>query len=579
MTPEEFARQLTQARRSGDFQRQIDLLRDSLSVAQQARYADGEAEAMLQLGNVYQELGDIDSAHTWRLAALHIAEQPDAQISDEIRMGIAGGLGRSAIEARDWGEAERHTRTALDLAEQLGHQPGRCIYRINLIWVLTGLNSLAEARQLSQETRTMVLESGDPYLIALYFLNAQSVQPSWGEAVRHAWLCRAFAAELDGPAHASLTAAADLVIGRKYLARSQLTSNLAYAAVAEQALQRAASENPGTHVTSTLELDRALAKMYAQAGRDDQAVTHVLNQLEHLEVARRKLGYEDFQRSFFRAEEPSYEIAVSLLLRQGDAEGAFLAVERARSRLLLAQLGRGPAAWADWTPAERQELRTAAGAYGASAMHALATGAFSPELDKARKRFMSVYDAHRSLRPHWTGFPERGPVTPSQTCALLGPDQALLSYFVTEQATVIFTITAAGLHFQHLPYSRHQAEQDLHELGLAFDAASSNKTRTPANSKRLQTQLERLYAILIAPVLAAVNGAAHWIIVPHHPLHGIPWAGLRGDGRYLVQDHLISTFPSVTFAASSKGGRRAQPGDPGAADRRPRTGRPQQRRF
>lgn len=565
MTPAEFARQLTEAKRSGDFQQQIDLLHDSLSYAQQTLNAAGEVESMRMLGNVYQELGDMEGAHKWRLEALRCAGQPDAQISDELRMEVTGDLGRSAIEARDWSEAESRTREALELAEQLGHPFGRCLYRINLLTVLVGLKRPEEAHRLAQETRPMVLELGDPYVLALYFLNVSGVllnEQRLNQALRHAWLARAFAAQLDAPVRDALSARADLVISAGYLSGSRLTGNADYAATAEQVLQRAVSAAPEGDMSFAADLDRAFAQMYGQTGRIDLAITRARNELDHLERARRDLGYEDFQRRFLQAVQPDYDIAVTLMLRQEDAEGALLATERARSRLLLAQLGRGPAVWADWTAAELQELKAAADAYGASATHALATRHAVPALDEARNRFLDVYDAHRSLRPRWTGVLERSPVSAADARALLGPDQALISYFVTEETTVISTITAAGLHFQHLPYSQRQARQDVDELGLAFDAATSQKTRTPEDSNDLQERLERLYAILVAPVLAAVNGAAHWIIVPYGPLHGIPWAALRGDGRYLVEDHSVSLLPSVTFAAAFTGGPSAQPATP-----------------
>jgi CHAT domain-containing protein len=565
MTPDEFARQLTEARRSGDFQQQIDLLLDILSYAQQTLNAAGEIESMRMLGNVYQELGDMEGAHKWRLEALRCAGQPDAQISDELRMELAGDLGRSAIEARDWGEAEDRTREALELGEQLGHPFGRCVYRINLLTVLDGLKRPEEAHRLAQETRPMVLELGDPYLIALYFLNASGVllnEQRLNQALRHAWLARAFAAQLDAPVRDALSARADLVISAGYLSGSRLTGNADYAATAEQVLQRAASAAPEGGMSFAADLDRAFAQVYGQTGRIDLAITRARTELDHLERARHDFGYEDFQRSFYQAVQPDYDIAVTLMLRQEDVEGAFLATERARSRLLLAQLGRGPAVWADWTAAELQELKAAADAYGASATHAVATRHPVPALNEARNRFLDVYDAHRSLRPRWTGVLERSPVSAAEARALLGPDQALLAYFVTEETTVIFTITAAGLHFQHLAYSRREAEQDVRELRLAFAGVRDQKTRAPADTSRLEARLEQLYAILIAPVLAAVSSAAHWIIVPHGPLHAIPWAALRGDGRYLVEDHSVSLLPSVTFVASFTGGPSAQPATP-----------------
>ena len=124
------------------------------------------------------------------------------------------------------------------------------------------------------------------------------------------------------------------------------------------------------------------------------------------------------------------------MLRQDDTEGAFLATERARSRLLLAELGRGPAAWEDWALEERQELKAAAAAYGARAIQTLrnriaSAGLPDPSaINDARERFLRAYDAHRNPRPEWVRPLEKSPISATEAQALVRPGTALLSYFV-----------------------------------------------------------------------------------------------------------------------------------------------------
>ena len=58
-----------------------------------------------------------------------------------------------------------------------------------------------------------------------------------------------------------------------------------------------------------------------------------------------------------------------------------------------------------------------------------------------------------------------------------------------------------------------------------------------------------LYALgqeLIAPLADALAGAEHLIVVPHGPLHGVPFHALAGpDGTYLAEDVAISYAPSA----------------------------------
>jgi CHAT domain-containing protein len=561
MTPEEFVKKYREARASGDIELQIELLRDNLSYAQQTLNPVGEIAAMRALGNVYQEQGDLKSAHKWRLEALRRARQPDAEISDELRMELTGDLGRSFVEARDWGEAEHYTRAALELAERLGHGMGRCIYRINLILILDFLNRREDAYRLAKETRPIALELGDPYPLGLYFINTAELllhERRLNEGLRHAMLARAFAAQLPPGQGAPMASRAAFLIGDGYMQARQLMASEHYATLAEQALREAASSAPQGDMSFSAEIDAALLRLHGLSGRLDAAITHAYQQLDHLELARQNLGYEDFQRTYFQQVQPAYDTAVTLMLRQQDTEGAFLATERARSRLLLTQLGRGPAVWDGWALKERQELKAAAAAYGAGVIQQLpdrtpSEGPSGPSaaIDDARERFLHAYDAHRSLRPQWIRPLEESPIGAPEARALVRPGSALLSYFVTQEATAVFTITVDGIHFQHLAYPRRQAEEDARQLVHAFAVVGNPKTRSRAAMSRLERRLERLYAILIAPVLAALDDATHWIIVPHGPLHGIPWAALRGAGRYLVEQHSLSFLPSATFARSS----------------------------
>jgi hypothetical protein len=66
---------------------------------------------------------------------------------------------------------------------------------------------------------------------------------------------------------------------------------------------------------------------------------------------------------------------------------------------------------------------------------------------------------------------------------------------------------------------------------------------------RLHEHLERLYRVLVAPILPAVHDREHWVIVPHGPLHHVPWCALRTAHRYLVQDRLVSILPSASVGA------------------------------
>jgi CHAT domain-containing protein len=60
-----------------------------------------------------------------------------------------------------------------------------------------------------------------------------------------------------------------------------------------------------------------------------------------------------------------------------------------------------------------------------------------------------------------------------------------------------------------------------------------------------QEILEELGQKLIGPLWNKLESANSFIVIPHGPLHALPFHALRMNGRYLIQTHAISYAPSA----------------------------------
>ncbi len=79
--------------------------------------------------------------------------------------------------------------------------------------------------------------------------------------------------------------------------------------------------------------------------------------------------------------------------------------------------------------------------------------------------------------------------------------------------------------------------------------ASQASRKRAAEIDREVKLLQELYAALIAPVEAALEGAEEVLIVPHKELFEVPWAALTdANGRYLIEQYVIRTAPSLRVA-------------------------------
>ena len=64
-----------------------------------------------------------------------------------------------------------------------------------------------------------------------------------------------------------------------------------------------------------------------------------------------------------------------------------------------------------------------------------------------------------------------------------------------------------------------------------------------------ESHLDVLYNELIAPIRPLLDGCTHLVIVPHGPLHFLPFHALRHSGRFLCDDFTVSYAPSATIFA------------------------------
>jgi tetratricopeptide (TPR) repeat protein len=526
-----------------------------------------EIEVLRLLGNVYQEKDQLQKAHSYRVTAAKLAEDPRSHCPPEEQMRVEGDLGRSYIAVHDWPKAEAHTQRALEIAESLPDERNRCIYKMNLGLVYVNTDREQEAFRLGGEVLRVAKRLPDHYILGLQHLNLASFliqKVRLNDSQRHA---RQALAHADLSGDARLRMSAQRVLGESFRLARLLTGRREYSADAEHHLQQTVElartlDNPSLEADAEIEF----AELCEDRRQPTEAANHYRRGLELLEKVRSGLGYEEFQLTYFRSFEPIYNRVTEFLLRQGQSDHAFLTTERLRSRLLLARLGQRRSNVRTWSNAQKNELTEILNLYGRAVMDNKTTPD-SPAICEARQKFLNLYQSQRLYRANWQLQQSTPAVSFEEAQRFLSRDDALLAYLVTDRSIVIFVATDQVRHFQHLNYSRDKIKNDMDELYEALEAvrkqvrvfrakewfARGPGNQWPATIKetmaRLHRILEKLYAVLVAPVLAVIDQKPHWVIVPHGPLHRLPWAALRNAGRYLVEQHSISLLPSSSVGA------------------------------
>lgn len=118
--------------------------------------------------------------------------------------------------------------------------------------------------------------------------------------------------------------------------------------------------------------------------------------------------------------------------------------------------------------------------------------------------------------------------------ASLAADDALLQYHAVGDAMVVWVIRRDGLQGHRLA---------LRETDLAtqVDAFRQSIVERRADTRALG---QALYDSLVAP--AALGPARRVFVVPHGPLHYLPFQALSNGGSYLTEQFALSVWPSAS---------------------------------
>ena len=122
---------------------------------------------------------------------------------------------------------------------------------------------------------------------------------------------------------------------------------------------------------------------------------------------------------------------------------------------------------------------------------------------------------------------------------MLKPDEVVVAYHSLSDRLVAWVLTNQGV--REVKFATPLPRKDLVRL---VDAYRDTLIKLNPNASKIGDQIGQL---LLAPL--GVEAGKRIIIVPHGPLHYLPFQALRLDGKYLIQRNPISIAPSISIAA------------------------------
>lgn len=123
--------------------------------------------------------------------------------------------------------------------------------------------------------------------------------------------------------------------------------------------------------------------------------------------------------------------------------------------------------------------------------------------------------------------------------AMLRPDEVVVAYHTLPDRLLAWVLTREGVREVAFPVALPRAD-----LARLVDAYRDALIRISPNAPAVSDKIGQL---LLAPL--QVPAGKRLVIVPHGPLHYLPFQALRLDGQYLIERNPMSIAPSISVAA------------------------------
>ena len=312
-------------------------------------------------------------------------------------------------------------------------------------------------------------------------------------------------------------------------------------------------------------------------GRLAEAVGDLTGAVAQIERVRGSLQATRFRAAYLTNRLGVYEDLVTTLLTHDGVDavsGAFFAAEQAKSRSLLdlvgstaQEAGRSPEVEEDpATAALAGEVRRLRGELNALYSRLgeppdndepmrLDTTAWRREV-RRRERDLEVVQGRLATVCGGAGL-----YVPTADLAaaqrLLGADTMLIEYFLAGDELLCFVVRNESAEV-------HRGLGDPVELAEAvrrfqFQIARGLRPGALESHRRDRlvddalTSLEDLSRIVLKPLGDQVAAARRLIIIPHGPLHLVPFGALLEGGRHLIETHELTVAPSASLLVHLNG--------------------------
>ena len=518
-------------------ERVIQLADQALEISRTDKDRDGESNALRWLGFGYEATGHLDKGVEYQEQALAIMREMKANES-----GSLMNLGGAYSTMGRFEKAIEYYKQALAYARERKQREYELVALANLAGVVYKMGNLEKALEYSEQSLVIARAEKIPTYEASLLLDVAFYDEGLGrldKAIEYSEMSVAMLRELGNPNQ--------LLRGLYMLALRERTRNPKAARVhVEEALKIAEATR------ANLMSPESRAAVSAARQSVYKLYSHVL-MLQHQAEPGKGLDALAFETSEFRRARSLLDLLseASADIREG-VDAALLQRERTAGQQL----------------AEKARLLTRAKPEQVDAL--------KKEIGRLETEYERAQAAIRKASPHYAALTQPQPIKLNEIQAQLDADTVLLEYSLgapDQDQSYLWAITRDSLTSYNLPKGVvvEKSAREVYELLTARstnkkgETASQRQTRMSQAEAKLPAAALELSKTLLAPV-AAQLGKKRLVIVADGALQYIPFAMLpdpaAGNNQPLVVGHEIVSLPSAStllFQRKELDGRAAAP--------------------
>lgn len=492
----------------------------------------------------------------------HLDQVRDVFLADERRrdaMLVELFISDCLLQLRRFGDVLEKCRRVRSTFDELGMRDFVAQAIVNEAVAYTELDDHKEALASLAEARQIFAAAGNHVWVALADLETATVLYRQGRYDESQNMAQECAAVFQNHALPIQEAQAHLVAARTAIILGQYDQALR---LATEALQVGEKRNvpvlkyQSHHVLGTLAADRKdLTGALAAYDRAIQEVEHLRGRL----MIEHRAGFVEDKESI-------YQDAVGLCLALGKPGRGLEYAERAKSRALLdllayrldlsiqarsaadaplvkeivhlrAERDRLCRRWED-TESRERGVTSSLEDRGKAQQDVLAL----------EKRITALW--HRLLirNADYARDASLWTIHTESAQPYLSSDVLLIEYFAVHGQLVAFWVTPDSVYARYLECDLSRIQTTMQFLWLNLKAVpKSNPNQASTLETNAKGLLRQLYDLLLAPLADVIESYNRLIIIPHGPLHYLPFHALYNGTSFLLEQHEVSYLPGASF--------------------------------